>query len=83
MALQLQQAEYGHLQEQELFGKKEPLPLVVHIPEPVVEVPFKVVIALLPQTVWFGPGITVPGAVTVTLTVVGALAQPATVAVTV
>src|ERR1051326_2269870 len=42
-----------------LFGENVPLPLVLHTPVPVLEVPFSVTFALLAQTVWLLPALTV------------------------
>jgi hypothetical protein len=44
------------------FGLKMPLPLDVHVPEPVEDVPVKTTLALLAQTVWLRPAVIVGGA---------------------
>ena len=62
------------------FGEKIPLPPVIHVPEPVEEVPFNITVELLAQTVGLDPEVTVPGEVTKTETVPESPGQPATVA---
>jgi hypothetical protein len=64
-----------------LFGVKVP-PTADQVPEPVVEVPFNVTLALFAHTVGAGPALTVAGIVTRTFTTATVLVQPATVAVT-
>jgi len=46
-----------------LFGVKVPVPLVLHTPEPVDEVPFRITEELLAQTLTPDPALTVGGAV--------------------
>lgn len=57
------------------MGKKVPVPLLVQIPLPVVEVPANVTIALLAHTVWFEPAVTTGVTFMTTFTETGALVQ--------
>ena len=59
------------------FGVNVPLPLVLHVPEPVLDVPFKVTLGLVLQTFTFAPAFTFGAGVIVMITVsVTALHNP-------
>ena len=60
-----------------MFGANVPVPLELHIPVPVLDVPFKVTTELFAQTVWFGPALTTAGALITTLIVDCGLTHPA------
>jgi hypothetical protein len=63
-----------------VFGENIPVPLEVHVPDPVEDVPVSTTVELFAHTVGFAPGVTVPGRVTVTFTVMVGPGHPATVA---
>jgi hypothetical protein len=63
-----------------VFGEKVPVPLLIHVPEPVEDVALSTTVELFAHTVGLVPAVTVPGKVTLTLMAVTGPAQPATVA---
>jgi hypothetical protein len=60
-----------------LFGVKVPVPLVLQVPEPVLEVPLRVTFALFAHTVWLDPAFTTAGDVITTVSVETGLTHPA------
>ena len=63
-----------------MFGENTPVPLLVHVPEPVDEIPDKEIVELLEHTVGDEPAVTVAGCDTVTEMVLVWPGHPATVA---